>query len=167
MKTGHCLTGVGWIAFLPKQYPPRESGKTDWVKLHRPSGEARQLSRWVSSMRRFIFLLFLFMTVLQPAFSGMPELAAPSAPALSAEVSAEHAAGCSSHVEAASPGAPAGCASGQPCGLCSLCQACHQAVMSESQVAAPGHVATRPSFPLPASGYFSAERAQSFKPPIL
>ncbi|WP_411884917.1 hypothetical protein [Polaromonas sp. YR568] len=118
-------------------------------------------------MRRLIFLLFLFMTVLQPAFSGMPELAAPSALALSADMSAEHTASCFSHAEASSPGAPAGCASGQPCGLCSLCQACHQAVMLESRMAAPVHVATRPSFPSLASGYFSAERAQSFKPPIL
>lgn len=118
-------------------------------------------------MRRLIFLLFLFMTVLQPAFSGMPELAAPSAPTLSADMSAEHAATCLSHAEASSPGAPAGCASGQPCGLCGFCQACHQAVMVESRIAAPAHVSARPSFPSPASGYFSAERAQSFKPPIL
>lgn len=118
-------------------------------------------------MRRLLFLLFLAMTLLQPAFSGMPESAVPSAPALSAEMSGEHAASCLSHAEASSPGAPAGCASGQPCGLCNLCQACHQAVMLESRVAAPVHVATLPSFPSLASGYFSAERAQSFKPPIL
>ena len=118
-------------------------------------------------MRRLIFLLFLFMTVLQPAFSGMPELAAPSAPTLSADISKDHAATCFSHVEASSPSTQAGCTSGQPCGLCSLCQACHQAVMAESRIPAPAHVAARPSFPSPASGYFSAERAQSFKPPIL
>ena len=117
-------------------------------------------------MRRLIFLLFFFMTVLQPAFSGMPELAAPSAPTLSADMSAEHGGACLSHAEASSPGTPAGCASGQPCGLCNLCQACHQAVMAESPMA-PVHAAIRPSFPSLASGYFSAERAQSFKPPIL
>jgi hypothetical protein len=118
-------------------------------------------------MHRLIFLLFLFMTALQPALSGVPEFAAPSAPTLSAEMRAEHAASCLSHAEASSPGAPAGCASGQPCGLCSLCQACHQAVMVETQMIATGHVATRAFFPSPTSGYFNAERAQSFKPPIL
>jgi len=127
-------------------------------------------------MRRLIFLLLLAMTVFQPALSGMPKLAAPSAPTLSAQMSgnpnsfqenADHAAICFSHVEASSPGAPAGCGSGQLCGLCNICQACHHAVMDEGRMAAPGHISVRPSFPSVASGYFSAERAQSFKPPIL
>lgn len=127
-------------------------------------------------MHRLIFLLFFAMIVFQPALSGVLVLAVPSEPMLSSEMSvsssafldsADHAAACFSHVEAASPGAPSGCSSGQPCGLCNLCQACHLAVMAQGQMAAPGHIAIRPSFPSVVSGYFSAERAQSFKPPIL
>lgn len=127
-------------------------------------------------MRRFIFLLLLAVTVFQPAFSGVPKLAALSAPTLSVQMSGspssfqenvDHAATCFSHAEASGPGAPAGCGSGQPCGLCNICQACHQAVMVEGHMAAPGCTVIRFSFPSVASGYFSAERAQSFKPPIL
>ncbi|MFC6280415.1 hypothetical protein ACFQND_04125 [Polaromonas aquatica] len=128
-------------------------------------------------MHRFIFLLFLAMTFLQPAVSGMPRFAAQSDVALSAEVKAgnsnfsqgkaSHANTCFSHIEAFPAGAPAGCNAGQPCSLCNVCQVCHQAAMTESQPPAPGHISIRPSFPSVASGYFSAERAQSFKPPIL
>ncbi|SFU85798.1 hypothetical protein SAMN05216350_106237 [Polaromonas sp. YR568] len=39
--------------------------------------------------------------------------------------------------------------------------------MAEGQMSAPNHTATRLFSPSVASGYFSAERAQSFKPPIL
>lgn len=128
-------------------------------------------------MHRFIFLLFFAMTVLQPAVSGMPKFAAQSDLTLSAEVKTgnsnfsqekvSHANTCFSHVEASGSGTPVSCNSGQPCSLCNICQACHQAVLAESQPPAPGYTSIRPSFPSVASGYFSAERAQTFKPPIL
>jgi hypothetical protein len=128
-------------------------------------------------MHRFIFLLFFAMTILQPAVSGMLKFAAQSDQTLSTEmkagnsnfsqVKASHANTCFSHVEASNSGAPVSCNSGQPCSLCNICQACHQAVLAGSQPPAPGHTSVRPSFPSVASGYFSAERVPSFKPPIL
>lgn len=128
-------------------------------------------------MHRLIFLLFFAMTVFQPAVSGMPQFAGQSGPTLSAEMKVgnsnfsqekvNHANTCFSHVDASSSGAPGSCNSGQPCSLCNICQACHQAAMTERQLPTPGHISIRPSFPSVASGYFSAERAPSFKPPIL
>lgn len=128
-------------------------------------------------MHRFICLLFFAMTILQPAVSGMSKFAAHSNLAVSAEVNAvnsnfsqekaSHANTCFSHVEAFNSGAPVSSNSGEPCSLCNICQACHQAALTESQPPAPGYTSIHPSFPSVASGYFSAERAPSFKPPIL
>ncbi|MDO9236220.1 MAG: hypothetical protein Q7U28_09345 [Aquabacterium sp.] len=128
-------------------------------------------------MHRLIFLLFFAITIFQPAVSGMPMTAAQSNPVLSAEVKASdsnfsqekasHANTCFSHVEASNSGESVNCNSGQSCGLCNICQACHQLAPTESQPPAPGYTSIRPSFPSVASGYFSAERAPSFKPPIL
>lgn len=128
-------------------------------------------------MLRFIFLLFFAMTVFQPAVSGMQKFAAPSDLAVLADVKTEnsnlsqekasHANTCFSQVEALNAGEPVSCNSGQPCSLCNVCQACHQAALTESQPPAPTHTSIRPSFPCVPFGYFSAERAPSFKPPIL
>lgn len=129
-------------------------------------------------MKRLFFLLFFVMSILQLAAPGMQKMAAQLNVTAFTEVrlegldylsigTADGAANCFSHSEKSNQITRSGCTQGMLCSLCNMCQACHQAVLAESQAPGALQILAQSFSPSVAIGYFSAEHAQSFKPPIL
>ena len=122
-------------------------------------------------MRRVLVLFLLTLTALQLAFAGLPVAAAAVqagshmlAPEDAAARTADH---CIAHSSAAETAAESPCNSPQVCSLCGVCQMCHQAALAHVQAEAVPMPSARWVFPRDNARYLSAERAPSFKPPIL